>query len=101
MTYAELRRALAVFGLGERATMAEIRARHRHLVRRYHPDGGHDDGGERIRQVNDAYGLLQRYLADYRFSFSEAEFYEQNPEERMRQQFMADPLWGGGEAHDD
>jgi len=97
MAYAELERALKVLGLGERATMAEIRGRHRELVRRYHPDGGHDDGGERIRQVNDADSLLQRYLADYRFSFAETEFYEQNPEERMRRQFMTDPLWGGGE----
>ncbi len=101
MTYAELVQALKVLGLGERASMAEIRGRHRQLVRRFHPDGGHNDGGERIRQVNEAYGLVQRYLADYRFSFVEAEFYDQNPEERMRQQFMTDPLWGGGKAHDD
>ena len=31
-----------------------------------------------------------------RYCFSEAEFLEQNPEERMRRQFAADPLWGRG-----
>ncbi|HZV82371.1 MAG TPA: DnaJ domain-containing protein [Geobacteraceae bacterium] len=101
MTYAELREALKVLGLGERATMAELRKRHRGLVKRYHPDSGHGGDGERIRQVNEAYGLVLRYLGDYRFSFAEDEFYEQNPEERMRRQFMADPLWGAGEGYDD
>ncbi len=99
MTYAELRKALNVLGIGERATMAEVRKRQRDLVKKYHPDSGGDDG-ERIRQVNEAYGLVLRYLGEYRFSFAEAEFYEQNPEERLRRQFMADPLWGGGEGDD-
>jgi hypothetical protein len=31
---------------------------------------------------------------DYRFSFAEEEFLEQNPDERLRQQFMDTPLWG-------
>ena len=97
MTYKELQRAVAVLGLGERATLAEVRRRHRELVKRYHPDspGGGDEG--RIREINDAHRLVQRYLAEYRFSFCEEEFYEQNPDERLRQQFMTDPLWGGGE----
>lgn len=30
----------------------------------------------------------------------EEEFYEQNPEERLRRQFMTDPLRGGGEGDD-
>ena len=30
------------------------------------------------------------------FSFTEEEFYEQNPEEQLRRQFMDDPLWGNG-----
>jgi hypothetical protein len=34
------------------------------------------------------------YVESYRFSFSEDEFYEQNAEERVRMQFMTDPLWG-------
>ena len=31
----------------------------------------------------------------YAFSFSEDEFLNQNPDERLRQQFAEDPLWGG------
>lgn len=94
MRYAELREALRVFGLGERATLGDIRVRHRDLVKRYHPDAGNGDEPDRIRKVNAAYRVLREYVDSYRFSFAEDEFYEQNPEERIRRQFMADPVWG-------
>jgi DnaJ-class molecular chaperone len=93
MTYAELGESLRIFGLGERATLREIRKRHRELVKRYHPDSCNDDDPGRIRKVNAAYRVLREYVESYRFSFSEDEFYEQNPEERIRRQFMADPVW--------
>ena len=96
MTYQELKRAAAVFGLGERATLKEIKGRHRELVKRHHPDAGSADDAEKIRSVNEAYRVLLDYLADYRFSFEEEEFYEQNAEERLRRQFLDDPLWGTG-----
>ncbi len=96
MTYAELKDALVVLGLGERATLKDIKARHRELVKRHHPDTGSSGDAETIRKVNAAYRALQDYISEYRFSFSEEEFYEQNPEERIRQQFMSDPLWGKG-----
>jgi DnaJ-class molecular chaperone len=94
MTYAELRESLVVFGLDERATLREIRTRHRELVKRYHPDAASDDNPDWIRKVNTAYRVLREYVESYRFSFSEEEFYEQNPEERIRRQFMDDPVWG-------
>jgi DnaJ-class molecular chaperone len=96
MTYAELKNALGVLGLGDRATLKEIKNRHRELVKRHHPDAGSLGDQDVIRNVNAAYGLLQDYITQYRFSFCEEEFYEQNAEERLRQQFMNDPLWGQG-----
>ena len=94
MTYDNLKKALHVLGLGERATMGEIKDRHRNLVKRYHPDAAGSGDGEMIRKVNAAYRIVQEYVTGYRFSFNEEEFYEQNPEERLRRQFMDDPLWG-------
>lgn len=94
MTYNDLQKALKVLGLGERATLREIKARHRELVKRHHPDSGKSGDSEAIRGVNDAYQVIQKYVAEYRFSFAENEFYEQNPEERIWRQFMTDPLWG-------
>ncbi|OEU72530.1 MAG: molecular chaperone DnaJ [Desulfuromonadales bacterium C00003107] len=94
MDYTELQSALKVFGLGERATLKEIKTRHRVLVKRYHPDGGEIGALQVIQEVNAAYKLLLDYVGAYSFSFAEAEFYEQCPEERLRQQFGDDPLWG-------
>ncbi|HKK01802.1 MAG TPA: J domain-containing protein [Desulfuromonadales bacterium] len=90
MTFDELQNAWQVFQLTERASLKEIKERHRVLIKRYHPDSGGGDP-ERIRQVNEAYRVLQTYVSNYRFCFNRDEFYEQNPEERIRDQF---PLWG-------
>jgi len=96
MTYADFLEARIVLGLGERATLKEIKTRHRELVKRHHPDTGNTDDPETIRKVNAAYRVLIDYVTAYRFSFAEDEFYEQNPDERLMRQFMDDPLWGKG-----
>lgn len=94
MTYFELQQALRVLGLGERATLKEIKTRHRELVKRHHPDTGATVDPVMIRQVNAAYNILADYVSGYRFSFAENEFYEQNSEARILRQFADDPLWG-------
>ncbi|TSK05123.1 MAG: J domain-containing protein [Geobacter sp.] len=88
MTYANLQEALQILGLGERATLGEIKARHRELVKCHHPDAGAQGDPERIRLINAAYQIVSEYVTGYRFSFTEEEFYEQNPDERLRNQFM-------------
>jgi len=95
MTYADLQNALAVLGLPQRATLAEIKRRHRQLVKQHHPDTGDHGDPEIIRRINAAYALLRAYCADYCYSFTNEEFLLQNPEERLRQQFAWDPVWGG------
>jgi hypothetical protein len=95
MTFAELQQALRIFNLAERASLKEIKARYRALVKRCHPDAGDWGESDRIREVNAAYRVLMAYCSDYRFSFSREEFYEQNPEERLRLQFSQDPIWKG------
>ena len=94
MTYAELQEALLVLGLDQRAALKEIKARHRELVKRHHPDTGNAGDPETIRKVNAAYRTVSDYVSAYRFSFAEEEFYEQNPEQQMWRQFADVPLWG-------
>jgi hypothetical protein len=96
MTFPELQSARTLLSLPERVTMQQLKARHRQLVKRHHPDSGSGDE-EQIRAINAAYRLIMEYLGSYRFSFSEAEFYEQNPEEHLRRQFAYDPVWGARE----
>jgi hypothetical protein len=97
MTYRELQEALAIFGLGERATLKQIKARHRVLAKTHHPDRGAESDPAAMRRVNAAYRTLIAYCEGYRFNFSEAEFFEQVPEERLRRQFGWDPVWSGSE----
>jgi DnaJ-class molecular chaperone len=94
MTYGELQQALNVLGLGEQASLQEIKARHRQLAKAYHPDAGNATDGEAIRNLNEAYKLLLDYIRHYRFGFDEETFYEQCPEERIRRQYEEDPVWG-------
>jgi hypothetical protein len=53
--------ALAVLNLEETATLHEIKARYKELVKRFHPDANGGDRGkeERLRQVIKAYGHLR------------------------------------------
>jgi DnaJ-class molecular chaperone len=94
VTYAELQESLRTLGLGQRCSLREIKARHRELVKRHHPDTGNTSDNETIQHINAAYRTVLDYVTEYRFSFAEVEFYEQNPDERLRQQFMDTPLWG-------
>lgn len=96
MTYTELQEALRIFGLGQRCSLREIKNRHRELIKRHHPDAGNADDDETMQRINAAHRILFDYVNEYRFSFAEEEFYEQNPDERLRQQFMDTPLWGKG-----
>jgi DnaJ-class molecular chaperone len=93
MTYDDLRLALEVFGLQDHASLKQIKARHRELVKQFHPDRGGDDP-DRIRLITAAYRVLADYCAGYLFSFDEEEFYRQNPDEQLRRQFSDVPLWG-------
>lgn len=95
MTYLELKAALRIFDLAERATLEQIKHRHRALVKGCHPDQVADALPESIRAINAAYEILTAYCADYRYNFSEEEFLEQNPGERLRRQFGWDPVWSG------
>ncbi len=54
MMHDELKAALRVFGLGERATLQEIKVRYRDLAKRHHPDGGNRENPEEIYRVIEA-----------------------------------------------
>jgi hypothetical protein len=56
-----IRQALDVMGLGESATLQEIKSRYKELVKRFHPDANGGDRGaeERLKQVIKAYAVLR------------------------------------------
>ena len=97
MEFSDLKHACTIFGLKEKASYAQIKKRHRELLRQHHPDHNADADGETIRLINEAYAVLEEYCANYRFTFSKEEFLQQNSEARLRDQFAYDPIWGGAE----
>ena len=56
-----IRQSLDVMGLGESATLQEIKSRYKELVKRFHPDANGGDRGaeERLKQVIKAYAVLR------------------------------------------
>ena len=54
-------RALELLNLDASATLHEIKARYKELVKRFHPDANGGDRGaeERLKQVIKAYGVLR------------------------------------------
>jgi DnaJ-class molecular chaperone len=95
MTYQDFKKAIETFGLGERANLTQIKDKHRELVKAHHPDKAKAYGPEAIREINSAYEILMEYCNSYQFCFSEKEFLEQTPTERLKRQFGWDPVWGG------
>ena len=72
MNYKEIDEARRLLGLGETATLKEIKAAYRRLAHIHHPDkhGGADAGDtEIIKKLNRAYKLITDYCNDYRYSF--------------------------------
>ena len=95
MTYAELQNAVKMLGLSGHMSAKDIRDGYRELVKLHHPDRGADADNETIRQLNSAYGIIEEYLQAYQYNFSKEQFYQQYPEERLREQFYNTDLWGG------
>ncbi len=47
-----------VLGLGRDASESDIKRSFRELARKYHPDVNSEDGGEKFREINEAYAVL-------------------------------------------
>lgn len=78
MKYGELDRARKILGLGEEASLEEIKKAYRELVNKYHPDKCKDkrkkECEEKIKEINWAYGIIKEYLYSYRYSFRKEDF---------------------------
>lgn len=92
MIYNDLEKSLQLFDITSRASLTEIKTKHKFLVKKYHPDKGCNDT-DKIQQINAAYQILLTYCSNYRFSFDRSEFMEQCPEERLREQFANETYW--------
>jgi DnaJ-class molecular chaperone len=71
----EIDEARRLLGLGEVATLKEIKSAYRRLAHCYHPDKhivASEEDVERMKKLNRAYKALMDYCTDYKYSFKEA-----------------------------
>lgn len=96
--YDEITAARILLELPERASMAEIKASYRKLIRKWHPDKCKKTPQackEMSARINAAYKLIMAYCEEYRFSFSEEEVLEHATEQDLWvERFGKDSSWG-------
>jgi hypothetical protein len=99
--YEDILEAISILGLGDSATIEEIKNTYRELALKYHPDSmeGENDP-EAFMKVAWAYRVLMDYISAYKIEFSEKAFIKCFPEEKLRRMFYSDPLWGPGKSRD-
>jgi DnaJ-class molecular chaperone len=97
--YQEITKARELLELPERATMEEIKANYRNLIRKWHPDRRKESKKrctEMTVKIVDAYRTIIDYCNQYRYSFSEDEVrHHLSNEEWWLERFGDDPVWGG------
>jgi len=86
--FGEIDEARKTLGLGDTATLKEIKSIYRRLAHRHHPDKHIVASGEdveRMKKLNRAYKVLMDYCTDYKYSFKEEDVARTYPyEEEMR-----------------
>jgi len=73
--FSEIDKARRLLGLGEMATLKEIKSAYRRLAHRHHPDKhsstAAEETEETMKRLNEAYKLLMDYCSNYRYGFRE------------------------------
>lgn len=92
-----IEQARRVLGLGERATLAEIKEAYRRLSKQHHPDTRGEDpqpDNEMMYRLTAAYTLLSRYCEGFRFPLVPPAGDIYDAEDWWLDRFGQDPLWG-------
>lgn len=92
----EIDKARKLLGLGDRATLGEIKRAYYSLCKKYHPDAsgpGKEKDETMMYRLTEAYDILMRYCEQYRFPLQpeDADIYD--AEEWWMDRFGQDPLW--------
>jgi DnaJ-domain-containing protein 1 len=98
--WAEIKAAADLLGLGERASLAEIKRSYRRLAKKFHPDvqenHSHEPGIMAMHKLTAAYQTLLHYCSEYRFSFIPGEDEQLEGEDWWFERFGQDHVWGKG-----
>ncbi|MGA1874380.1 MAG: J domain-containing protein, partial [bacterium] len=85
-----------LLGLGEEASINQIKAAYRTLAKKYHPDTTQEAkevAEETMRKLNDAFQTLMEYSLHFPLPFKKEEMRTLDPEELLYEQFKDDWLF--------
>jgi len=91
-----IKEAGKLLGLGDKATLGEMKRAYYRLSKQYHPDTAGEDvspDDEMMCRLAEAYKLLMRYCEEYRFPLSRTEEDIYDAEDWWMDRFGQDPLW--------
>ena len=98
--WADIKAAAELLGLGEKASLAEIKKAYRRLSKKHHPDvqkSTKDKAGEiAMYNLTEAYHTLLQYCAQYRFPLIPGDNEQMEGEDWWFERFGQDHLWGKG-----
>lgn len=98
--WAEIKAAAKVLGLGESATLAEIKKAYRRLCKKCHPDINQASSREsrkfQMHELSESYKKLLQYCAEYRFPLVPGENEELEGDDWWFERFGQDHHWGKG-----
>jgi DnaJ-class molecular chaperone len=87
----EIEEARKLLGLGEAATLKDIKRAYRTLAHRYHPDkhsnAPSEQTGETMKRLNWAYKLLMDYCTNYKYSFREEDVAKTYPHDEYLRRY--------------
>jgi len=64
------------------SSFRDIQKNYKKLSKKYHSDISMDN--EKMKDINEAYNVLKKYIENYKFTFSEEEITKQCPDEFIK-----------------
>lgn len=96
--WADIKAAAALLGLGEKATLAEIKKAYRRLSKKFHPDvqkgSKQKAGNTSMQELTEAYKTLLHYCAHYSFPLIPGENDQLEGDDWWFERFGKDKFWG-------
>jgi len=89
--FEQIDEARRLLGLGEAATLKQVKQAYKRAAQRYHPDtckdGDKAQCEEMMKKINAAYDLIMKYCSQYSYSFREEDVRRAYPYEEYLRKF--------------
>jgi len=90
-SFEDIDKARRLLGLGEFASLKDIKRAYRKKAFVYHPDkspGQNDQGEQMMKNINQAYKLLMEYCSRYEYSFKEENVSRAYPDDAYMRRYV-------------